>query len=221
MSHKFECIFFNQNQIRRIAVAGVVAANHTIRHALLFLGPGREEEAMAHFFAARVVRGSKQKPKFHQGVGADGAKFKFKFRRVVVSIEKTLPLFIGIVRVPVKRHPGESVLCRIFKILVNNRSVHSSGWREAPSQHLQKRMKSRALFEDAAGTSAPLGPEARFTACKSGWPPTAGRSGPSTVMSSSRPVISCPGSCVPCVSRLGPRVTRDLTTPTPSAAVTR
>ena len=50
-----------EGQIRRIAVAGVVAANQTIRHALLFLGPGREEEAMAHFFAARVVRGSKQK----------------------------------------------------------------------------------------------------------------------------------------------------------------
>ena len=160
------------------------------------------------------------------GVSAQTQDTKNEFEMIfrffcVVSIEKTLPLFIGIVRVPVKRHPGESVLCRIFKILVNNRSVHSSGWREAPSQHLQKRMKSRALFEDAAGTSAPLGPEARFTACKSGWPPTAGRSGPSTVMSSSRPVISCPGSCVPCVSRLGPRVTRDLTTPTPSAAVTR
>lgn len=49
-----------EGQIRRIAVAGVVAANDTIRHALLLLGPGREEEAMAHLFAERFVRGSKR-----------------------------------------------------------------------------------------------------------------------------------------------------------------
>jgi hypothetical protein len=91
-----------EGQIRRLAVAGVVAANETIRHALLLLGPGREEEAMAHLFAERFVRGSKrecfglscgmfwasflvncecfrsEETQAHQGIGADGAKFKFK-----------------------------------------------------------------------------------------------------------------------------------------------
>jgi hypothetical protein len=53
------------------------------------------------------------------GVSAQTQDTKNEFEMIfrffcVVSIEKTLPLFIGIVRVPVKRHPGESVLCRIW-----------------------------------------------------------------------------------------------------------